>query len=624
MTTILTALLCLGLSLGPKTCVQAGILPKLTLLAKPDSMISWGSPVTIWCEGTEYQLDKEGCLEPWDRKKPLEHENKAKFNISSITEHHAGQYHCCNYNSAGWSEPSDTLELVVTGFYGKPTLSALPTPVVTSGGSVTLKCASWPKFDKFILTKEGEKNLSWTRDSQQPFYGQFEALFPVGPVTPGHSWMFRCYGYHRNTPQLWSEPSDPLELLVSGVSGKPSLLAPQGPILAPGQNLTLQCRSDVGYNTFTLTQDEGRILTQRPGWQPQAGLSQADFPLGPVRGSHGGQYRCYGGYNLSSEWSAPSDPLDILISVGQLFHRIFISVQPGPVVASGENVTFVCQSHSLTDTFFLAKEGSINPPLRLRSKFGAGQYQAEFSMSPVTSAHGGTYRCYGSRRRSLYLLSLPSNPLELVVSERRRPRGASQVPSPSPITCIGKTTAQVLTPEVTCTQSPRRFLEALIRVSVAFTLLPFLSFPPPILVSGKHRLLVQREADPLGLQQRSSPASQVQEENLYAVMKDTHKEDGVELESQQSPHDMDPQGVMQGEASPPSPLSREFLDMQDRQMEGVRQVDREEDATSDDPQDVTYTQLHSLTLRQETPETPLSQEGDTPEKPRVYAALPVH
>ena len=30
--------------------------------------------------------------------------------------------------------------------------------------------------------------------------------------------------------------------------------------------------------------------------------------------SHGGRYRCYGGHNLSSKWSAPSDPLDILVA----------------------------------------------------------------------------------------------------------------------------------------------------------------------------------------------------------------------------------------------------------------------------------------------------------------------
>ncbi|XP_023363712.1 leukocyte immunoglobulin-like receptor subfamily A member 4 [Otolemur garnettii] len=301
-------------------------------------------------------------------------------------------------------------------FYGKPTLSALPSRVVTSGGSVILKCASWPKFDKFILTNEGQQNLSWTLDSSQPFFGQFEALFTVGPVTPSYKWMFRCYGYHRNNRQVWSEPSDPVELFVSGVSRKPSLLAPQGPMLASGQSLTLQCRSDVGYDRFTLSQDGGRVLTERPGWQPQAGVSQVDFPLGPVRGSHGGQYRCYGRYNISLEWSAPSDPLDILIS-GQLFYRPFLLVQPGSTVVSGKNVTFVCQSLSPTATFFLAKDGAVDPPLQLRSKLRAGRYQAEFSMGPVTSAHGGTYRCYGSRGLYLYLLSQPSNPQELMVLE---------------------------------------------------------------------------------------------------------------------------------------------------------------------------------------------------------------
>uniref|UniRef100_A0A4W2BNJ3 Ig-like domain-containing protein n=1 Tax=Bos indicus x Bos taurus TaxID=30522 RepID=A0A4W2BNJ3_BOBOX len=45
-----------------------------------------------------------------------------------------------------------------------------------------------------------------------------------------------------------------------------------------------------------------------------------------------------------------------------------------------------------------------------------GRYQAEFSLSPVTSAHGGTYRCYGSLSTDPYLLSQPSEPLALVVS----------------------------------------------------------------------------------------------------------------------------------------------------------------------------------------------------------------
>ncbi|ELK36957.1 Leukocyte immunoglobulin-like receptor subfamily A member 6 [Myotis davidii] len=38
-------------------------------------------------------------------------------------------------------------------------------------------------------------------------------------------------------------------------------------------------------------------------------------------------------------------------------------------------------------------------------------------MSPVTSAHGGTYRCYSSHSSSPFLLSLPSEPLQLLISD---------------------------------------------------------------------------------------------------------------------------------------------------------------------------------------------------------------
>ncbi|XP_077837522.1 leukocyte immunoglobulin-like receptor subfamily B member 3 isoform X32 [Macaca mulatta] len=572
MTPALTALLCLGSDflLGP--------LPKPALWAEPDSVIIRGSPVTIWCRGTleaqEYRLDKEGSTEPWDTQKPLEPRNKARFSIPSMTEHYAGRFHCYYLSPEGWSERSDPLELVVTGVYSKPTLSVLPSPVVASGGNVTLQCGSQQGYHHFVLIEEGEHRLPRTLDSQQLHSGQFQALFPVGPVTPSHRWTFRCYYYYRNTPQVWSHPSDPLEILASGVSRKPSLLMLQGPVVAPGETLTLQCGSNVGYDRFALYKEGERDFLQRPG-QLQGGLSQANFTLGPVRGSHGGQYRCYGAHNLSSEWSAPSDPLDILIS-RQVYDTVSLSVQPGPTVASGENVTLLCQSWGQFHTFLLTKEGAAHPPLRLRSKYRAHKYQAEFPMGPVTSAHAGTYRCYGSHSYSPHLLSLPSDPLELMVSG---PSGGSSPPPAGPRSTPGL----------------GRYLEALIGVSVAFVLLLFLLL---FLVlrrqrQSKHKISDQRKTDfqrpagaaepepkDRGLLRRSSAAADVQEENLYAAMKDTQPEDGVELDSQA--------------------------------------------AASEDPQDVTYAQLQSLTLRREATEPPPSQEGEPPAEPSVYATLAIH
>ncbi|OBS82066.1 hypothetical protein A6R68_23944, partial [Neotoma lepida] len=100
-------------------------------------------------------------------------ENKAKFSIPSVAQQHGSQYCCYCYSSAGWSECSDTLELVVTGIYYKKTCS-LP----------TLRL--------------------------------YQALFSMDGITPDNRETFIHYDNYRDTPQLRSIPSDSLELHSSG------------------------------------------------------------------------------------------------------------------------------------------------------------------------------------------------------------------------------------------------------------------------------------------------------------------------------------------------------------------------------------------------------------------------
>ena len=99
-------------------------------------------------------------------------------------------------------------------------------------------------------------------------------------------------------------------------------------------------------------------------------------------------------------------------------------------------MTLLCQSQGGMNTFLLTKEGAADSPLRLKSKRQSHKYQAEFPMGPVTSAHVGTYRCYGSLSSNPYLLSHPSDPLGLMVSGE----------GPDPVLSELKGSAQALPP----------------------------------------------------------------------------------------------------------------------------------------------------------------------------------
>ncbi|XP_076695346.2 leukocyte immunoglobulin-like receptor subfamily B member 1 [Callospermophilus lateralis] len=416
-------------------------------------------------------------------------------------------------------------------------------------------------------------------------------------MTDHHTRRYQC---HYLSPAGWSERSDPLELVVTGVSRKPSLRTQQGPVLAPGETLTLQCHSNVTYDRFTLSKEGAQDLPQRPARQPQAGLSQANFLLGPVSSSHGGGYRCYGGHSLSSEWSAPSDPLDILVS-GQLPGTPSLSVQPGPTVSSGENVTLVCQS-SWMDTFLLCKEGAADPPLRLRAEYRAPWYQAEFSMRAVTSALGGTYRCYGSHSSSPYLLSRPSAPLDLVVSG---PSGGPSPPPSGPRSTAGGPEDQPLTPTDPGPQSGLgRSLKILVGVSVPLLLLLLL-----LLLGHQCRGQCRKAGlstavtSPEATQGHQSPA----DEDRWAV---TYAE---------ASHSR----VEHGGLSTLSPESGTFLIMKDTS-EGEDSLQECQVAASEPPQDVTYAQLKDLKLRQDTATPPSSQGLEPPTEPSVYATLAIH
>ncbi|XP_045701010.1 leukocyte immunoglobulin-like receptor subfamily B member 3 isoform X7 [Phyllostomus hastatus] len=506
---------------------------------------------------------------------------------------------------------------VQAGLPPKPSIWADPGPRVSKGSPVTIWCQGSLPADRYSLYKErGFQPL----DTRIPQASSNKAGFPIKSMSPNSAGRYRCaYSSSRH----WSERSDPLSLVMTGEYSAPSLSAHPGPVVASGGRVSLFCISKDTSGPFHLLKEGGaeQLQHRKSDQRSYAGTWQAVFPVGPVSSSHGGTYRCYGSSSSNPNvWSQPSAALHL--EVTGIYEKPSLSAQPGPSVPWGANVTLQCGSEVKADTFHLHREGSLDPPQWLHLQDTAGPSQANFTISPVTWSHNGTYRCYSSHSSSPFQLSQPSDPLELLVSE-----GSEYLPLPT--TESGPQSAEGL----------QRSLNVLTGVSVTLLLLLslFLFFLLRHQNQSKDRTSGATDPEPKdrGLHPRSNPAVDTQEEPLYAAMKDPQPRERVVLDPQQNrTHDnsqretyalvtLSTSRQIQGMVPSPSPLSEELLDRKGRQVEENRQMDSQA-AASEDSQDLTYAQLNLLTPKWET-STPLSSPSEKPpDEPSVYAALSFH
>nr|XP_051695723.1 leukocyte immunoglobulin-like receptor subfamily A member 6 isoform X10 [Oryctolagus cuniculus] len=311
------------------------------------------------------------------------------------------------------------------GTLPKPSIWADSGPLVAVGSPVTLWCQGSPQAEVYRMYKEGGLQ-PWVVQAQQDsrHKASFSIIQSMSSYDSGQYW---CVYLTSLGP---SQPSDPLTLVVTGATALILWSTMCGPCPATPcssmlQSLTLRCRCEPSCDRYALTRPEGDTSPQHLAGQPSP-----DFLLGPVSGSHGGRYRCYGGRQGPYAWSAPSNPLDVLVA--GMYRNPSLQAQPGPSVPRGAMVALRCGSEEAMDTFLLHKVGSGAPPQRLRVLGSATAAQATFMLGPVTSAHGGTYRCYGAHSTEPYLLSQPSDPLQLEVSGGPEPSSPSRPQPGSP------------------------------------------------------------------------------------------------------------------------------------------------------------------------------------------------
>uniref|UniRef100_A0A2K6Q0E6 Immunoglobulin domain-containing protein n=1 Tax=Rhinopithecus roxellana TaxID=61622 RepID=A0A2K6Q0E6_RHIRO len=173
---------------------------KTFLSAQPSAVVPQGGNVTLRCyyrrgfnNFTNFTLYKD------DRSHiPILHSRifQESFLMGPVTPAHAGTYRCRGsypHSPTEWSALSDPLAIMVTGVHKKPSLLALPGPLVKSGETVILQCSSDTVFGHFFLHSEV------TFEEPLHLFGELhgggsQANYSISPKRSDLPGTYRCYG----------------------------------------------------------------------------------------------------------------------------------------------------------------------------------------------------------------------------------------------------------------------------------------------------------------------------------------------------------------------------------------------------------------------------------------------
>ncbi|KAK1329712.1 hypothetical protein QTO34_009895 [Cnephaeus nilssonii] len=408
-----------GLYLAQSTQAQNGNLPPPVITAQPGSMVPFNTPVTILCRGPPdaeayeiYKVEGPRVIIP---RTILDSEKTNTLSIQEMKPYWTGLYRC-SYRSRGeWSPLSETVRVVMTGSYDKPSLSSMSGTVVASGDHVKLQCFSRIKFEAFILTKEDAPQFTQRQSSTAQDNGQ-QTTFHMDHVTSPQAGTYRCYGAFTKNPYVWSHPSDLLQLEVRGYSPPPVITAQPGSMVPFNTPVTILCRGPPdaeAYKIYKVEDPEPRDRRKLLVAGNTSTLSIQDMK--PVRT---GLYSC--SYRSGGHWSELSNILPVVMTGS--YDKPSLSSMSGTVVAPGDNVKLQCFSNTTFHAFILTKEDASQFTQRQSSIAQDNGQQTTFHLDRVTSTQAGIYRCYGAFNTDPYLWSHPSDPLQLEV---RGPTGWS-------------------------------------------------------------------------------------------------------------------------------------------------------------------------------------------------------
>ncbi|XP_051846878.1 T-cell-interacting, activating receptor on myeloid cells protein 1-like [Antechinus flavipes] len=215
MDSTVTFLISIGLCLRWKTMAEMDALFRPALWADPSPVVPEGANVTLRCQGRlgsdRFQLWMDGEL----REERNDSWSQADFVLREVNYlNDAKSYRCRSGQGSLWSELSDPLILVVTGF-PNPSISSSHGFPVSPATTVTIWCkmSSLSSSQDYIFALLEAKSLE-PLQLQSPTESQ--AAFSLPSVKAEDTGSYSCIYYRKTPPYRGSKPSLALELTVSG------------------------------------------------------------------------------------------------------------------------------------------------------------------------------------------------------------------------------------------------------------------------------------------------------------------------------------------------------------------------------------------------------------------------
>uniref|UniRef100_A0A8C3HP81 Ig-like domain-containing protein n=1 Tax=Chrysemys picta bellii TaxID=8478 RepID=A0A8C3HP81_CHRPI len=196
---------------GERSGLASPLPPSISL--HPSGRVALGGTVTVQCRGRHqnmrFLLYKDGNPNVLQDVEPAG--DLAEFPIRNVSWRDAGSYSCYYHDKWYlfiWSRPSDSVELVVAG-EGPGSVSSLPAPHPARPSGA--RACSWGAT-RVLLSKAGDPNARRAMDSPAGDVAEF----PICNVSQRDAGSYRCRYSTKSDPPMWSEPSDPVELVVAG------------------------------------------------------------------------------------------------------------------------------------------------------------------------------------------------------------------------------------------------------------------------------------------------------------------------------------------------------------------------------------------------------------------------